>query len=104
MNRYPESVRAQLARLGEGVRLARAERGWTQVELAERLGTSPMTVKKIESGAPGTAFGTILEVCSLLNISPDPDRNSQDLNRSIGARVGIPQRVRRKRIRQELDV
>ena len=93
-----------MARLGEGIRLARAERGWTQVELAQRLGASPMTIKKIESGASGTAIGTILEVCALLNVSPDPDRNSEGVHRAVRARTGIPQRVRRKSLRPELDV
>ena len=83
------------------MRLARAERGWTQRELAQRLGIGELTVKNIEAGAPGTAFGTVLEVSSLLNISPDPQCEPA---RELTAGLDLPRRVRKRRLRPELDV
>jgi putative transcriptional regulator len=37
-------------RLGNQLRRARAERGWTQAELAERVGVSRKTINTVENG------------------------------------------------------
>lgn len=85
------------------MRLARAERGWTQTKMAERLRVSAATIKKIEAGAPGTDFGTIIKACHLLGLSPDPaaGRNEGVLQHALKY---APKRVRRKPSRPELDV
>lgn len=54
--------------LGQQIRMARHERGWTATSLAERLGVSPVTVRAIESGAPGTAIGTVLTAAVLTGV------------------------------------
>lgn len=54
--------------LGQQVREARHERGWTAADLAHRLGISPVTVRAIESGAPGTAIGTVLNAAVLVGV------------------------------------
>lgn len=102
LRNHPLSVTAALSRFGQSVRFARADRGWTQIDLAARLGVSPVTLKKIEAGSPGTAFGTILELCGLLGLSPDPDSAANataDLQRAKP-----PRRVKAKRVRPELEV
>lgn len=101
--KYPTSVLSLASRFGELMRLARAERGWTQTEMAERLRVSGTTIKKIESGAPGTAFGTIIEACNLLGLSPDPAAGSNEDVRQHALKYA-PKRVRRKLSRPELDV
>lgn len=54
--------------LGNQVRIARHNRGWTVAELAARVGVSPPTVLAIESGAPGTAIGTVFNVALLVGV------------------------------------
>ncbi|MDN5745050.1 MAG: helix-turn-helix domain-containing protein [Nocardioidaceae bacterium] len=54
--------------LGQQVRQARHERGWTAAELAHRLGVSHVTVRAIENGAAGTAIGTVLNAAVLVGV------------------------------------
>jgi DNA-binding XRE family transcriptional regulator len=53
----PGLVLDQLARIGEGIRIARMRRRMTQEDLASRVGTTFHTIRRIEQGAPGTAIG-----------------------------------------------
>lgn len=62
------AARDALAVLGTQIRLARRDRGWTAAELASRLGVSPPTVHAIESGAPGTAIGTVFNAALLVGV------------------------------------
>lgn len=64
----PAPARDALGVLGTQIRLARHERGWTAAEFAQRIGVSPPTVLAIESGAPGTAIGTVLTAASLVGV------------------------------------
>jgi transcriptional regulator with XRE-family HTH domain len=70
-NLPPEPVAARLARLGAAVAAARLQRDWSQIELAQRLGTSRRTLVNLEAGAPGVALGTALHAAWLLNVSLD---------------------------------
>ncbi|WP_166347347.1 helix-turn-helix transcriptional regulator [Phytoactinopolyspora limicola] len=54
--------------LGNQVRIARHDRGWTVAELAARVGVSSPTVLAIESGAPGTAIGTVFNAAFLVGV------------------------------------
>jgi len=54
--------------LGNLISIARKERGYTQQELAERMGVSCMTVVRIESGGTKVAIGSVFEACFLLGI------------------------------------
>ncbi len=54
--------------LGGRIRLARQERRWTSEDLAERLGVTRNTVRKVERGAMTVALGTALEAAALLNV------------------------------------
>lgn len=49
MARHPALLRGR-RRLRNRLRLLRAERGWSQAELAQRLGVSRQTVNAIETG------------------------------------------------------
>ncbi|MEI6670332.1 MAG: helix-turn-helix transcriptional regulator, partial [Acidobacteriota bacterium] len=51
----PLPVDRSLKKLGADLSLARRRRHMTQAMLAERLGTSVMTVRRMEEGRPGTA-------------------------------------------------
>ncbi len=54
--------------LGELIRLARKERGFSQQELADRLGTSRMKINRIEAGNPKVSIGSVFEACFVLGI------------------------------------
>ena len=56
------------AGVGEAVRRARQERGWTQKELAERAGLSPNYVARLERGELGPSLYVASELCAALGI------------------------------------
>ena len=51
----PLPVVRSLTRLGQAISLARRRRHLTQQDLAERIGSSANTVRRMEAGHPGTA-------------------------------------------------
>jgi transcriptional regulator with XRE-family HTH domain len=100
----PAHIRA-LQRLGSNISLARRRRRWTQRELAEQIGASESTVRRMEAGDPGialqhllgamAAFGAIDQFCGLLDTRGD----------SIGLVIQdreLPQRVRKSSSRKAL--
>ncbi len=54
--------------LGNLIRLARRERGFSQEELAERMGSTRMTINRIENGNTQVAIGTVFEACFIVGI------------------------------------
>lgn len=54
--------------LGRKVSLARRERCWTIAELAERVGVSVVTIRKVEQGDPTVALGTALEAAVIVGV------------------------------------
>ncbi len=96
----PLPVVRSLSRLGQAVSLARRRRHLTQQDLAERIGASANTVRRMEAGHPGTAllhlaralqvFGELGQLDQLLDTSQD----------TIGLTLmdeNLPQRVRKAR-------
>ncbi|HEX5374103.1 MAG TPA: helix-turn-helix transcriptional regulator [Aquabacterium sp.] len=77
----PLPVDRALQKLGADLSLARRRRNLTQAMLAERLGTSVMTIRRMESGHPGTAlqylaralhvFGELDKLQQLLDTAQD---------------------------------
>lgn len=77
----PLPVDRALTKLGADLSLARRRRSLTQAMLAERLGTSVMTVRRMENGHPGTAlqylaralqvFGELDKLGNLLDTAQD---------------------------------
>lgn len=63
---------ADLARnpkqVGNIIRRARKQRGWSQTQLGERAGLRQETVSLIESGNPATRLDTILAVLAALDL------------------------------------
>ena len=78
-------------RLGAVFRGVRIRRGWRQRDVAERAGTSPSTISRIERGHLGTlALDTLLAVATALEIRIDfvPRWRGGDLDRMLGAGHG----------------
>ncbi|MBN3729525.1 helix-turn-helix domain-containing protein [Burkholderia sp. Tr-20390] len=83
--------------LGETVALARRARGWTQADLAEKMGSSVNTVVNIEKGRPSVSFGQILNalwVMDLLDGIRDAVRPEQSAEIQRAAMSSLKRRQR----------
>jgi transcriptional regulator with XRE-family HTH domain len=60
-----------LATLGENLKLARLRRQLSAEQVAERAGISRSTLHLIESGAPGTSLGKLLQVLVVFRMESD---------------------------------
>ena len=82
---YPSRVVAELARIGDGIRVARLRRRMTQAELAAHVGITNQTIIKMEKGAPGTSLGNYLKALWVLGVLDsveavaDPARDQEGL-------------------------
>ena len=90
--------------LGRRIALGRRERRWTVAELAERVGCSQTTIRKVERGDPSVALGTVFEAAALVGVALFSD-DSAALAREaelVEARLAVlPQRVRRRHVDDE---
>ena len=57
--------------VGEQIRLARLRRNLSVTQVAERATCSPLTVSRIEKGAPTVAIGIYLRVLYALQLDDD---------------------------------
>lgn len=97
----PLPVARSLARLGQAMSLARRRRHLSQQDVAQRIGTSVNTVRRLEAGHPGTAlvhlaramqvFGELAQLDQLLD-------TPQDTMGLVLMDAQLPQRVRKPRI------
>jgi len=96
----PLPVMRSLTRLGQAISLARRRRHLTQQDLAERIGTSANTVRRMEAGYPGTAlvhFARALQVYGELDKLDQLLDTPQDTIGLILMDEKLPQRVRKPR-------
>ena len=91
-------VTVEAARLlGSRVRQARRERRWTVVELAERVGVSPVTIRKVEKGDPTVALGTAFEAAALVGVAlfhDDPVRRALEAEVAAARLAVLPAAIR----------
>jgi transcriptional regulator with XRE-family HTH domain len=94
-------VTAAVEALGAMIVAGRRERGWTQDELAARLGTTRPTLRRIEQGEPTVAIGLVFDaavLCGVQLFSADPGEWSH-VAREAGLRAALlPSRVRSQRV------
>lgn len=96
----PFQVDRTLKKLGRDLSLARRRRHFTQAMLAERIGTSIATVRRMENGHPGTAINVIARTLDVLG---ELDRLNSLLDTSqdeVGLMLmdeKLPKRVRKPR-------
>ena len=55
-------------RLGDLLRAARARKGWTQAQVAKRLGVTTQAVSKLEHNAGKASIDRIHRLCLLLDL------------------------------------
>ncbi|MCY4423877.1 MAG: helix-turn-helix transcriptional regulator [Acidimicrobiaceae bacterium] len=81
--------------------LARRERRWTLAELAERVGVSVVTMRKVERGDPSVALGTAFEAAALVGVPlfhQDSARRSVE-GEVVNSRLAVlPATVRPRRV------
>jgi transcriptional regulator with XRE-family HTH domain len=84
--------------LGERVRLARRERRWTVEELAERVGVSHVTIRKVERGDLTVGLGVAFEAAAILGVAlfhEDASRRSLEARHVSDRLAVLPERSRR---------
>ena len=84
--------------LGARVRLARRERRWTLQELAERVGVSHVTMRKVERGDLTFALGIAFEAAAVVGVPlfhEDRSRRSLEASRVDDRLAVLPQLVRK---------
>ena len=57
--------------IGNNIQLARLKKGLTQEELSERCNVSSQYISAIESGRTSGSLSLIIEICNILDISPN---------------------------------
>jgi len=96
----PRPVERALHRLGQDISTARRVRRLSQEDLAQRIGTSLSTVRRMEDGYPGTALHTFLRALHVLGRLEDMVKVMATENDTLGmelVREQLPQRVRTSR-------
>ena len=94
------SARRAIRALGERLRAARLRRKMTQAIMAERVGVSVPTLKKLEEGDPTTSLAAMVRVLSVLGLAGDIDKiGAEDkLGRELQDSELAPPRPARRRI------
>lgn len=93
----PQPVARALRRLGQDISAGRRMRRLSQEDLAQRVGTSLSTVRRMEDGYPGTALHTFLRALHVLGRLDDLAKAMTLKNDALGmelVREQLPQRVR----------
>lgn len=70
-NKLPRKLEQKMHTVGEQIRLARLRRDLSVAQVAERATCSPMTIARIEKGAPTVAIGIYLRVLYALQLDDD---------------------------------
>ena len=65
--------RNQLSSLGERLRAARLRRKLTQAMLAERVGVTLPTIRKLEAGDPRSSLAPVIRVLQAFGLAQDID-------------------------------
>ena len=92
-------ARQALRLLGGLIEEGRIRKGWSREELAERVGVTALTLRRVIRGEPGVAIGTYFEAATLLSIplfGQDSRRAlDQELARQRELLALLPARIRR---------
>jgi len=100
----PLPVERSLVQFGKGISLARRRRRLSQQDLAERIGASVQTVRRMEAGHPGTALVNLVRALQVFGDLDRFDRLFDTAEDAIGLVLmdeQLPQRIRRPRITDE---
>lgn len=90
-------AKAALSHFAALLRVQRKEKNLTLDELANRLGISTPTVRKMLEGSPSAAIGTYFEAARILGVplfDPNTDRFAVTASRTAEVDSLLPKRVR----------
>lgn len=73
--KLPRKLEQKMSVVGEQIKLARLRRNLSVAQVAERATCSPLTVSRIEKGAPTVAIGIYLRVLYALQQCWQQERN-----------------------------
>ena len=85
--------------LGKLIKLGRKNRKWTEQELADRLGISRSTLKKIEKGDLKCEVGLVFEAAAMTGVTlfeADRSRLAMDIDLIASKLALLPKSVRAK--------
>lgn len=71
-------------RMGQKIKMARKEKGFTQEHLAELVGISNRTLNLMEKGKSGMTIETLIKFCNSLGVSPNYMLSYKSDNNSLG--------------------
>ena len=93
--KLPRKLEQKMHIVGEQIRLARLRRNLSVAQVAERATCSPLTVSRIEKGAPTVAIGIYLRVLYALQLDDDILSLAKDdaLGRALQG-MNLPRRER----------
>ncbi|MBX3097790.1 MAG: helix-turn-helix domain-containing protein [Fimbriimonadaceae bacterium] len=97
-------MRRSLVELGRGINVARRRRKLTSAMMAEHIGVTRQTYRRVEQGEPSVAIGTYLMAMFVLglewsSLERSTDPQADDTGTALGI-AALPQRVRPKRTPQ----
>ena len=99
-----DDTRSYIQQVGRNLRIARKRRKKTIRELAEMVGVSPATVKRVEAGEPSVKFAIYLAIAEVFQLddtisfaAPEEDAIGMTLEKQR-----MPKRIRKKKD-QRLD-
>ncbi|MBL8913511.1 MAG: helix-turn-helix domain-containing protein [Archangium sp.] len=90
MTKPPAAVESALTRVGSSLKTARVRRGWSQAQMAERIGTGVRAVADAERGKSSTAAVVYVALLWALGLEheftllADPTRD--EVGRTLAAR------------------
>ncbi|WP_115728344.1 helix-turn-helix transcriptional regulator [Actinomyces culturomici] len=61
----------KIKEIGAAIAQARLDRGWTQQELADRVGVSRQWINAVEAGSPNARLGLVLRTLLTLDLTID---------------------------------
>lgn len=94
-------AKAALSHFAALLRVRRKERNLTLDELADRLGVSTPTVRKMLAGSASVAIGTYFEAAHVLGVplfDPDWDRFAVTASKTAEIDSLLPKRIRSRHI------
>src|ERR1700722_12068443 len=85
--------------LGARIAEARRDRRMTLADLAERVGATPTTIRKVERGDPTVSLGVAFEAAAIVGVtlfSPDADRRRLEADLIDNRLAVLPQQGRQR--------
>lgn len=95
---YSQYTREAAGLLGRLIRIERKNRRWTAAELAERVGVSLVTLRRIENGDPKCSIGLVFEAAALVGVrlfESDQATLAAHLARAEETLTLLPQKIRK---------